>query len=117
MGVQGEAVWGISSLLVHSGTRQLEIPPSSLWFFFLSLTLFSRPHQIYLLSFPVVALSPPLSLMALAVLLQCSGVALSSLVAFTAVYVEMVPTAPLHLVCSLLLLLSLQNFIQGEISN
>lgn len=40
-------------------------------------------------------------------LLHCSAVALSSFMAFTAVYMEMVPTAPLHLVCSLLLLLSL----------
>lgn len=49
------------------------------------------------------------------VLLQFSGFALSSFVSFAAVYVEMVPTAALPLVCSVLLYLYLQNLIQGEI--
>lgn len=81
------------------------------------LDSFAPCSPVYLLSFPMAALSPPLSLMALAVLLQWSRVALSSFVAFTAVCVEMVPTAPFHLVFSLSLLMSFQNFIQGEISN
>jgi len=52
------------------------------------LDLLTPPSQ-FISSFPKVALSPLLSLMALAVLLQCSGVALSSFVVFTAVWVEM----------------------------
>lgn len=74
------------------------------------LTLLLPVPQFISLSFPMAALSPPLSLMALAVLLQWSRVALSSFVAFTAVYVEVVPTAPFHLVFSL----SLTSYVFPE---
>lgn len=114
MGAQGEAIWHTSSLSVYSDSWKFFPPcafPVNLWEGPLDSFASSSPLQFLSLcgdSFLMLVSDGSHSF------LQFFGVALSSLISFTAAFVEMVPTAPLPLLCSLLLPLSLQNFTQGE---
>lgn len=115
MGVQGEAVWNASRLLVYLARNSSFLPVLSPW-------AFGRVH---------LTLLPSLLPQSFSLVISCGGPFLALVsdgphsflqwsgwlcpfMSFTAAFVEMVPTGSLLLLCSLFLPLSLQNFTQGE---